>query len=189
MPPPPSKRAPRGPWFYVAVGLIIGLFLGFVIGIPIGVSAGTTQSTTPTPVSTASTQDNADATAAALQLTTAAETPIATAQPVTPTPPPQPKWTTIHSYSGNGTQKTGIFSVPTDWRISWKCTGFTDGSGIDGNMNITIYDDQNNLIDNLYENCKVTGSSGVSEEHQGGNVYLSIDQAGSGWSVQVQVLK
>ncbi|SRR5579875_770453 len=108
---------------------------------------------------------------------------------VTPTPTKALKWTTTQTFSGNGTQKTAIFTVPGDWKIAWSCTSAVDGTGIDGELNIGIFDNQNNPVDDLLETCKYgKTTSGVSEEHQGGQVYLSIDGSVP-WKVQIQELK
>lgn len=123
------------------------------------------------------------------QATSAPDTP--TTAP-TPTATPKPlKWTTIQTFSGNGNKKTAIFNTPDDWKIIWSCQGFTDGSGIDGELTVTVYDNTNNAVDIAAVNssCKAGGTSkGDTEEHQGGPVYLDIGATGN-WTIQIQELK
>ncbi len=113
----------------------------------------------------------------------------ATQAPATPTH--ALKWTTVQKFSGNGSKKTAIFTVPDDWKILWSCTGFNDGTGIDGALAVTVYDNQNTYVDRAVNATCKTGSTpttGETEEHQGGQVYLDINGTGD-WSLQVQELK
>ncbi len=102
-------------------------------------------------------------------------TPVPTQAPASPT----------HTYSGNGSKTTETFSVSDTWTITWTCDA-TNNYGVDGELSVIVYDSQNNLIDNLLETCK-SGviSKGVSEEHQGGDVYLKIDGSVP-WTIQIQ---
>ena len=110
----------------------------------------------------------------------------------TPTPTPKPtKWTTVQTFSGNGSKKTAFFTVPDDYKILWSCKEINlDGYISEGNLNVTVYGTGNSYIDNLYETCKVgsKATTGETEEHQGGSIYLDIIGS-SDWSIQVQVLK
>lgn len=119
--------------------------------------------------------------------TQAPSSPTATAKPTQP-----PKWTTVQMFKGNGTQKTAIFSVPDDWKILYSCT-FQNISGItaDGVLTVAVYGKDNTPLDvAVNATCKngVAHTTGQTEEHMGGQVYLSIDSTGD-WSLQVQVLK
>ncbi len=114
----------------------------------------------------------------------ATSVPTATA---TPKPTQPPKWTTVQKFSGNGTKKTAIFAVPDDWKILYSCTG----GDFEGFLAVTVYDSQNTYIDGAIRASCLAGSTattGETEEHQAGNVYLSVDATGD-WSLQVQVLK
>jgi hypothetical protein len=174
---PPRKK--RGPFFWIV--LIGGIIIAF------GLCRSIIQaSSTATPVT------QATATTQPVQPT---DTPVPTAtqgSPAptdTPVPTPAPlKWTTTHTYTGNGSKTTGTFSVPDTWTITWTCDA-ANNYGVDGALSVAIYDSQNNPIDDLLETCKsgIT-SKGVSEEHQGGDVYLKIDGS-IPWTVQVQELK
>jgi hypothetical protein len=120
-----------------------------------------------------------------------AATQAPTSAPASPTATPKPtqapKWTTVQHFSGNGTKKTQIFSVPDDWKILWSCTGGDYG----GVLVVTVYDNTNAYIDGAVNaTCKAgsTPTTGETEEHQAGSIYLSVDSTGD-WSVQVQALK
>lgn len=111
---------------------------------------------------------------------------------VTPTPTKQLKWTTTHTFTGNGTQKTPIFTVGNDWKILYTCT-FQNISGVtaDGALVVSVYGSDNTVLDlAINATCKngVKKTTGSTEEHQGGSVYLSMDGTGD-WTVQVQELK
>lgn len=128
--------------------------------------------------------DTGTTTASGSTPTTAAATTAPTATPV-PTKPPT--WTTVQKFSGNGTKKTAIFSVPGDWKILWSCTGGDFG----GVLVVTVYDNTNAYVDGAVNaTCKAgnTATTGETEEHQAGSIYLSIDSTGD-WSLQVQALK
>ncbi len=121
---------------------------------------------------------------------------VATSAPTaTPTATPKstqpPKWTTVQKFSGNGTKKTGNFTVPDSWQILWSCDNTGQNYGIDGVMYISVYGSDGTPIDPaaVSGTCKagkVTKDS--TEEHQGGQVYLDINSSLS-WTIQVQVLK
>lgn len=121
--------------------------------------------------------------------TQAPPSPTATPKP-TATPHAQ-AWTTVQKFSGNGSKKTQIFSVPGDYKILWSCEEVNIGGYTsDGTLDVTVYGTDNSYIDNLFETCKVgsKATTGESEEHQGGQIYLAIEGS-SPWSIQVQVLK
>jgi len=118
----------------------------------------------------------------------AAATSAPTATPTaTPKPTQPPKWTTVQKFSGNGTKKTAIFAVPDDWKILYSCTG----GDFEGFLAVTVYDSQNTYIDGaISATCKAgsTATTGETEEHQAGSIYLSVDSTGD-WSLQIQALK
>ncbi len=77
------------------------------------------------------------------------------------------------------------------WKIIYQCQGFTDGTGIDGDMYIHVYNSDGTMADYsaASPSCKANGwSKGDTNEHQGGDVYLDIGATGA-WSIQVQELK
>ena len=122
----------------------------------------------------------------ATQSTASSPTTQATQAQASPTAPP--KWTTTHTFSGNGSKTTETFSVSDTWTIIWTCDA-TNNYGVDGELSVIVYDSQNNLLDNPLETCKsgVT-SKGTSQEHQGGQVYLKIDGSVP-WTITVQELQ
>lgn len=119
--------------------------------------------------------------------TQAPASPAATAKPTQ-----APKWTTVQKFTGNGTKKTAIFTVPGDWKILYSCKGQDiGGTSVDGVLVVTVYDSQNVPVDvAVNATCKGTSkaTTGETEEHQSGSVYLDVNGTGD-WSVQVQVLK
>jgi hypothetical protein len=172
--PPQTPTKKRKPWLWI-IALVVVFFVGYGIG-----SAGhsDTATTTATTTQTAST------------VTTAPTS--APAQPTTPPKPTAvPKLTTILNLTGNGQKKTAVFTVPDDWKISYTCQAFNDGTGMDGSFAVTVYGADNSIIDPgavdvTCKNGKTTSDS--TEEHQGGQVYLSISGTGD-WTLQVQAVK
>ncbi len=107
----------------------------------------------------------------------------------TATPTHVLKWTTIQSFSGNGSKKTATFNAPDHWRIVWSC----DPSSFYGGQYNVIVDVDNSdgtYLDPAAVNtiCKSGNTSDNTEEHQGGDVYLDVNSEGA-WTMQVQVLK
>lgn len=98
-------------------------------------------------------------------------------------------WTTTQTFTGNGIQKTNIFSVGSDWKILYSCTyQSVDGITTDGALAVYIYSSDDTLVDVAVDAvCKsgVDETTGQTEEHQGGQVYLNITGTGD-WTVQVQ---
>lgn len=120
------------------------------------------------------------------QSTATAPTTQATQAQAKPTAPP--KWTTTHTFSGNGSKTTETFSVADTWTIIWTCDA-TNNYGVDGELSVIVYDSQNNLLDNPLETCKAgVTSKGTSQEHQGGQVYLKIDGSVP-WTITIQELR
>lgn len=172
--PPHVPQKKRKPWLWI-IALVVVFFVGYGIG-----SAGHSDTATTT---TTTTQTASDATSAPTS---------APAQPTTPPKPTAaPKLTTILNLTGNGQKKTSVFTVPNDWKISYTCQAFNDGTGLDGSFAVTVYGSDNSIIDPgavdvTCKNGKTTADS--TEEHQGGQVYLSISGTGD-WTLQVQAFK
>ena len=107
--------------------------------------------------------------------------------PPAPTQAPA-TWKPTHSFTGSGIKKTAIFTAPDDWKITWSC----DPSSFYGsqyNVQVYVYSSDNTPTDvAINEICKNGNTSGDTEEHQGGDVYLEINSEGS-WKVQVQELQ
>jgi hypothetical protein len=125
------------------------------------------------------------------QLPTTQPTMQPTAQ--TTQPSAQAKWTTVQTITGNGSKKTAIFTVPDDWKILYSCTYQNiDGVTGDGALSVSVYGSDGSIIDPgaIYATCKngVAKTTGETEEHQGGQVYLDINGTVD-WTIQVQELK
>lgn len=176
-PPPPKKR---GLWKFFAIGC--GALVALVVIIAViaaAVSVGSSNSSTNTSITSQATQ----AVQQSAQPLTQAPTPTPTPKPTQP-----PKWTTVQQFSGNGTKKTAIFTVPDDWKILWSC----DPSSFYGgqyNLIVTVTASDNTPVDIAINTiCKNGNTHDVTEEHQGGQVFLDVASEGS-WALQVQVLK
>lgn len=132
---------------------------------------------------------------AAKTVTNTVATTVATTAATTTNTQPQSSngtWKTTHTFTGNGTKKTVIFSVGSDWKIVYSCNGMIAGTATDGVLSVSIYGSDASILDPAAVNatCK-SGSAltkGETEEHQSGSVYLDINGTGD-WTVQVQELK
>ena len=123
--------------------------------------------------------------------TTTGTTPTvqATQAPTAPTATPTHalKWTTTQTINGNGAKKTGIFTVPDDWKILWSCVGGDYG----GYLSVTVYDSNAAYVDGAVNSmCKAgnQATTGETEEHMSGSVYLDVNGTGD-WQLQVQEMK
>lgn len=159
---------------YAAVALIF-----FFIGMGIG-QANAKQPTTDT------TTTSVAVTAPAAQAATVVPTKPPTPQP-TAKPTQAPKWTTTHTFTGSGIKKTSVFTVPDDWKITWSCTP----SSFYGSYNVivAVYNSDGTMADIAVNTmCKAGNTGDMTEEHQGGDVYLDVNSEGD-WNIQVQELK
>lgn len=171
IPQPPAKKS----FFRTIPGIITGLIIACCVVSAIAVAASRGGgSTTPGNTGNSGNTTNAHATS----------TPAATA-----TATHTPKWTTIQSFSGNGSKKTGTFSVPDDWRIVWTCD---PSSSFGGQYNVIVDVDNSDgsFLDPAAVNtiCKTGNTGDNTEEHQGGNVFLDVTSEGA-WTIKVQVLR
>lgn len=119
-----------------------------------------------------------------------AATPGKNVVQVTPTiiPHPSGQWVTVQTFSGKGSKKTTLFTVPSNWRIAWSCDP-TSHSNTNYYLFVRATTATNTLLDNSVETtCSQNNTQNSSQLHQGGKVYLSILSQGS-WIVQVQALK
>ena len=100
-------------------------------------------------------------------------------------------WTTTHTFTGSGTKKTATFTVGNDWKITYSCSGMARIAE-NGFLGVAIYDADGSIANPAAINatCKFSSAitNGETEEHQGGQVYLSISGTGN-WTVTVQELK
>ena len=163
-PPLAPKKPGRGKFFAIGCGGLTALVI--LIIVIVVASGGGSSSTTP---STSATQP-------AQQATTAPASPTA-----------EPKWTTTHTFTGNGIKKTAVFTAPDDWKIVWKC----DPASFDGSYNVIVdvTSPDGTPIDTAVNTiCKAGNTGDSTEEHQGGQVYLDVNSEGS-WTIQVQELR
>src|SRR2546421_1393197 len=181
MPPPPPPRPPRkkqNPWFIL--GIIVGvLILCGAIGNAVTKSSPSNSTTNVVATDTPITSDTPIPTATL-------DTAIPTDTPA-PTQPPA-KWTTTHTFTGNGIKKTAIFSVPDDWKILWSCNA-QSFYGSQYNVQVYVYNSDGSLADvAINELCKPGNTSGETEEHQSGDNYLEVNSEAA-WKVQIQEFK
>jgi hypothetical protein len=170
-PQPQKKKSRKGLWIIIGVVVLIIAIISTAVGGHSG--------SQPVTSSTSSTSSGSQQ-----QLTQAANQP--TSQPTQPQA--TQTWTTTQTFTGNGIKKTQIFTVPNDWKIIWTCdpTSFSD---IQFNLIVTVTDSSATPIDLAVNTlCKPGNTSGETEEHQGGQVYLDVNSEGS-WTLKVQELK
>jgi len=161
-PPPPRKRSRA--WLWIVLGVLAVLLLGCVGIVALVTSAARTGPST---------------------IATAIATTVPTTTTAASTPAGQQNWTTTHTFTGSGSKKTGIFSVPADWKINWTCkpSSFT---GNQYNLVIFVYNSDNTLADSGVNTiCKAGNTSDSTEIHTSGQVYLNIISEGD-WTIQVQ---
>lgn len=92
-----------------------------------------------------------------------------------------------HTFTGAGLEKTAIFTAPQDWKISYRCSGMNvNGIKSAAMLNVLIYSPDGTLQDSAVSATCAAGktSRGATEEHQGGQIFLSID-GDAGWTVQI----
>ena len=166
-PPTPPKKRGKG---LLIVGIIAAVLVFGCIGSALASHNGTTTTTTTT-----STLSNSNS---------------ATQAPTTaPTKAPVQKWTTTHTFSGNGIKKTDSFTVADTWKLNWKCdpTSFYGGKY---NVIVGVTPTDGSIGDPAAINtmCSSTNTHDTTTEHTGGNIYLDVNSEGS-WTIEVQELK
>ncbi|WIG61025.1 MAG: hypothetical protein OJF49_003773 [Ktedonobacterales bacterium] len=175
-PSPPKRRLKAWHWILIGVGSVLVLCCAcgsFALALngnsPSSSNQQSASVSTDTPYPTATFGPT--------------DTPAPTA-----TATPTPKWTTVQKFKGNGIKKTGIFSVPDDWKLVWTCNPSSYYFG-QYNVIVTVYSSDGTPLDLAVNTICKSGNTGDStEEHQGGDIYLDIDSEAA-WTIQVQVLK
>ncbi len=179
--PQPAQKPTRSRKRFL--GYIITAFVCFILGVTVGHGTSAASSTTD---STSTTSN-----ISTVSTSTSKSTPIAVATKApapTPTPTQAPQWKTVQTITGNGIKKTAIFTVPGDWKIAWSCDPTSSFNG-QYNVIVTVYNSDGSLADEAVNTiCQSGNTSDVTEEHQGGDIYLEIDSEGS-WTLQIQELK
>jgi hypothetical protein len=171
MPVQTPQQPPKRPKTWLWIGaIIVALLIGYGAGASSHASDTTTNTTNTTTQANTSVQPTAKPT-----------------QP--PKPTAAPKWTTTNTFNGNGAKKTAIFSVGDDWKIQWKCNP-ASFDNIQYNVIIDVNNSDGTPADPGAINtlCKPGNTSGETEEHQGGSVYLDIQSEGD-WTITIQQLK
>lgn len=111
--------------------------------------------------------------------------PATSGQPATVLPS-IPNWAPRQTFIGSGNQKTPVFHVAANWKIVWSCT---PSSFFSGQYNLLVrvnYADTAPLdVGAIHSICRVGNTSGTTDEHYGGDVYLTIYSVGS-WTIQIQ---
>jgi hypothetical protein len=167
MPPAPAPKKSRT-WIWI-VALIVVFFFGNAVG-----RASVASDTTATTSNTSA---------------TAQPTQAPTATPVPAKPTAAPKWVVVQKFTGSGSKKTGTFTVGDNWGIQWACAPNSSAIG-SYNVIVDVYNSDGTpaapgAINTI---CKPGNTSDVTQEHQGGNIYLDIQSEGD-WAVVIQELK
>jgi hypothetical protein len=188
LPPPPVQPPPKKTngcliVTVVVVEIIVALFICGTIGS----SFVTGTASSPNATATADANNAVATTDTPVPTDTATSTAVVSSYTPPPTQAPA-KWTTTHNYTGSGIKKTAIFTAPDDWKIVWKCNP-SSFYGSQYNVQVLVYNSDGTIADlAINELCKNGNTSGETEEHQGGDVYLDINSEGD-WTIQVQELK
>jgi len=173
----------------IGIGCFVVALVVIVIIAIIATSASGGKSYNP--LSAQATQAGADNATASAELTAVGNAPTtqATQAQATQAPTVALKWTTTQTFSGNGTKKTAIFTVPNDWKILWKCDPSSSFGG-QYNVIVGVTGSDGSSIDPAAINtiCKAGNTGDSTEEHQSGQVYLDIESEGS-WTIVVQTLQ
>lgn len=99
------------------------------------------------------------------------------------------QWVTTHTFTANGPMKTADFTVANDWKMQWTCNPASDSLG-EYNVIVAVDNADGTELDPMAFNtiCKAGVTSGSTQEHQGGNVYLD-NQTGGNVIITIQELK
>lgn len=96
-------------------------------------------------------------------------------------------WGVVTSYKGNGSQSTGKFTVPANWRIKWACDPASVQYLDSWSLDIMPQGEGAAAYDNtpLTTTCSAKNKSGVTEYHTGGPMFLQITAMGD-WEITVE---
>jgi hypothetical protein len=121
---------------------------------------------------------------------TAIPTPTTAPKP-TPTPKPTqpPKWTTVNTFTGNGSKKTTVFNAPDSWKLVWSCNPSSSFGG-EYNVIVAVKGSDGSDIDSGAVNtiCKAGNTGDSTQEYQGGSAYLDVISEGA-WTIKIQVFE
>ncbi len=96
-------------------------------------------------------------------------------------------WKTVETFHGTGSMDTRGFAAPAHWRITWSCD---PSSSPLHSYNVIVnikYPAGKTEFGAVNTFCKNTNRSGMSDEYQAGEVYLSVISEGS-WTIKIQEL-
>src|SRR5579884_1159119 len=167
--PPPSyqdqpKRKSKK-WLWIALGAIAVAVFACIVTMSMASKGDSTPSTTQSGSSSQNSPSNDPSTSSQ------------SARPAT--------FTTTHTFSGSGTKKTEIFNVGDDWKLQWTCdpSSFMGGQY---NVQVYVYGSDGSMQDvAINDICKDGNTSGETEEHSGGQIYLDVNSEGS-WNLTIQ---
>lgn len=166
-PPAPKKKSRKG--------LIIGGII-VVVALLICVIASSTHGGSP------ATATNPPAN------NTASSTQKQPTQAPTTKPTQAPTWTTVQSFSGNGSKNTPAFQIGDNWKIVWTCNPASfDG----GSYNVIITPTGTDGVptdQGVNTTCKAGNTSGDTTVQAGGTIALDIISEGD-WTIKVEQLK
>ncbi len=193
-PPPAYPNEQRGlhpllrnwPWI---VAIIAALMIGYGAGNYMGqatpptviVQPEATMQAAPTTGNPAQAiPTSAPTTPAQIIQPTPATGDAAQATPTSTSSTQSQQWVTTHTFSANGSMKTEDFTVANEWKMQWTCNPASSGLG-QYNVIVTVDNADGTPLDFGAFNtiCKTGVTSGITQEHQGGNVYLDIKTEGS----------
>lgn len=95
-------------------------------------------------------------------------------------------WHSLISFSGHDSQHTSSFTVPRQWRISWRCTGYDDG--VTGSFGASPHTSQG-LVPVVASGQCPPGDvgSGHVDETGAGTFWLDVHAAGNWWQATVEI--
>lgn len=95
---------------------------------------------------------------------------------------PAPMWTTIGTFTGVGTSKTGIFTVTGDWELNWSCTPTSSSSfTIDVDSPGANTPAIPGAVDTI---CSTDVYGGTIDEHQTGTFSLAVTSS-TQWTIEI----
>ncbi len=188
---PTRQRGPHPllrnwPWI---VAIIAALMIGYGAGNYMGQATpptvivqpeATTQAAPATENPAQTIPTSAPTTPAQIIQPTPATGDAAQATPTSASPTQSQQWVTTHTFSTNGSMKTEDFTVANEWKMQWTCNPASGGLG-QYNVIVEVYNADGTELDPTAFNtiCKAGVTSGSTQEHQGGNVYLDNQTDGS----------
>jgi hypothetical protein len=106
----------------------------------------------------------------------------------TPLPTATPTWQTVRALNGtstgNATKKLQLFTVSSDWQITWQCQGV---NGVDDWLYIAIYNANGSLYNAGAQVTCIAARQvvGSVQEAKHGEFYLTVD-ANTSWTITIQ---